>query len=130
MKTRKNKFPHMMNMEEMQVYRDKCDNHTGANFLQIEYRAIKKYGIKKATMLAMYINKAHEQATFHPENGGWFYFLTSDIQEICPDVTGKWLAAFRKEMKELGILHTARDGFDPTVWNFIDGDRHRELLEK
>ena len=32
MKTRKNKFPHMMNMEEMQVYRDKCDNHTGANF--------------------------------------------------------------------------------------------------
>ena len=130
MKTRKNKFPHMMNMEEMQAYRNKCSNHDGANFLQVEHRAIKKYGSKKANLLTMYISKAKAQTLFTPENGGWFYFLTSDIQEMFPDVTEEWLATFRKEMKELGILRTIRIGLNPIVWNFIDMDRHLELLEK
>ena len=128
--TKKPKFPWKLQGMDLINYRQGLQEHTGERFIQLEYIAIQKYGIKKAGVITLFMHKAIEQTFVNPENGGWFYFLNSDIQELCPDVTEKWLNQVRKEMKEEGILITARVGLDPAPWNFIDKERYKQLLNE
>ena len=128
--TKKPKFPWKLQGMDLINYRQGLQEHTGERFIQVEYIAIQKYGIKKAGVITLFMHKAIEQTFVNPENGGWFYFLNSAIKELCPDVTEKWLNKVRKEMKEEGILKTTRVGLNPTLWNFIDTNRYKQLLNE
>jgi len=58
--TKKPKFPWKLQGMDLINYRQGLQEHTGERFIQVEYIAIQKYGIKKAGVITLYLHKAIE----------------------------------------------------------------------
>ena len=100
-----------------------ANKFSGGEFIMVPYNILKLLGTRKAIILNLYIHKFIQTSYSTPENNGWFYFLTKEIQTICPDVTERYISKFRKELKTMGILKSKRVGLNPIVWNWIDFNR-------
>ena len=112
----------------LQVQLEASSKLAGTEFIMVKTDVLKYFGTKSAILFTLYNHKFRQTAYANPQNNGWFFLLVSEIQEIAPDLTKKYITEFRNTLKNKGILKIQRIGFNPTIWNWIDFNKLNECM--
>ena len=126
---KKKKLPQSKEHPPLHEQRRAASRCGGDAYIRVKSDFVRVFGPKKAILIGIYVNKFLYTSDRYPENNGWWWCTTEDIQKVSPTYTRQYIANLRNELKEMGMLETQRFGFDPTVWNWIDFDKLNAYAE-